>query len=244
MVAHPLSPQIDKVCAELDLTPWDRRIGQISSLSAWTSRSEAVEAILAACSQKTRNLVRKGLKQEFAIAPSDSDRDWADLATHHRIGMERIGGRPKSIDEFGALRATLIDGVQRRLYVARAGNTFAGALLCLHCKEWVEYFTPVAVEQFRSQQVLSALICEAMIDAAASGARFWNWGGTWHTQQGVYHFKAGWGAVDHEYVYYGRAADHVLDTPAEQLQANYPFFYARPFKFEQASRCSGAVGES
>jgi hypothetical protein len=235
IVAHPRSPRIGAWAARLGLTAWDRRIGQISTLTAAGSREEAMEAVLAACTQKTRNLVRKAIRQEFAIERSGQDADWTALAEHHRLGMDRIGGRAKAPDEFAALRACFAGPEQRRLYVARRYDQFAGALLCFYYRDGVEYFTPVAVEDFRHEQVLSALIVEALVDARLEGRRFWNWGGTWTGQTGVYRFKRGWGAIDHVYDYYGAVSGPMAEAAPEDLRAGYPFFYIRPFSSEAAA---------
>jgi Acetyltransferase (GNAT) domain len=229
IVAHPLAPRVAQVTPKLGLTAWDRRIGQISTLSPAGSKDDALSAVLAACSQKTRNLVRKSLKQGFVVERSERDGDWIAMIDHHRRGMERIGGRAKSAAEFSAMRAIFAPDVHRRLYVARLRGEFAGALLCFYHRDWVEYFTPVAVEEFRGKQVLSALIAEALAEARVEGRRYWNWGGTWTDQSGVYHFKHGWGAVDHLYDYCGAVSGPMADSSPADLQASYPFFYVRPF---------------
>jgi hypothetical protein len=229
IVAHPFLPQVGAVAATLGLTAWDRRIGQISPLAPASSREEALQATLDACRQKTRNLARKAMRQGFVIELSEQEADWAALIEQHRLGMARIGGQAKSRAEFSAMRECFVGGAQRRLYVARRDGRFAGGLLCFYHGGWVEYFAPVAVEEFRNEQVLSALIVEAIVEARLEGRRFWNWGGTWTGQTGVYHFKRGWGALDHVYHYYGAVSGAMADAAPDELRAGYPFFYIRPF---------------
>jgi hypothetical protein len=230
IVAHPLRSWIETVAADLSLTAWDERIGQISSLPDAREADAALAAILAGCSQKTRNLVRKGLRQGFTITISDDPEDWDVMIHHHRTGMERIGGRAKTTAEFDAIRAGIPPGRMRQLFIARKDGEFAGGLLNLYYRDWVEYFTPVAVEKFRSDQVLSALICHAMVSACTAGLRHWNWGGTWTSQAGVYHFKKGWGAIDHRYRYFGVVRnERVCAAAPSALTQALPFFYARPF---------------
>jgi hypothetical protein len=230
IVTHPIASPTELIADRLHLTPWDWRIGQISELPAASSHEQAMASILAACGQKTRNLVRKGLRQTFEIEPSTADDDWHQLAEHHRNGMERIGGTAKSDREFAAIRSILEPQGLSRLYVARRRGAFAGALLNLHHGKWIEYFTPVASQDFRNEQVLSALIATAMCDAAVAGRSRWNWGGTWSSQAGVYHFKRGWGAKDHIYRYFGTVRDERLIKAAPRdLAASFPFFYVRPY---------------
>lgn len=228
-VSHPLRPRLATVAHVAGLDPWDRRTGQISTLPRATTNEGALEAVLSACHQKTRNLVRKGLKGDFVIRRSTAERDWASMADHHRLGLERIGGRYKTAEQFEALRDALQAKGMCRLYVAERQGQFAGALLLLRYRDWVEYFTPVAVEAFRSEQVLSALIAHGMVESISEGAKYWNWGGTWLTQSGVYHFKRGWGASDYPYTYFGRSDDEKLDgKDMSELLARFPFFYVRP----------------
>lgn len=229
IVSGLMTSRISHVAHSIGLARWDERIGQVSELQPASNRELALDAVLAACTQKTRNLVRKGMKQGFRIDISDDETDWQNMVLHHRLGMERIGGRAKTAAEFTALRRALSSNDYIRLYVARHDNVFAGALLCICHRDWVEYFTPVAVENYRNGQVLSALIAEAMIDARMQAYRFWNWGGTWATQSGVYHFKRGWGAKDHRYGYYGRASQAIVAASPSDLAAAYPGFYLRPF---------------
>ncbi len=233
IVGHLLNSWIERVAPRAGLRAWDRRIGQISELLEQRDPEAALNGVLASCNQKTRNLVRKGLRQNFEIATSDSPDDWEEAIAHHRLGMERIGGRAKTRDEFDAIRTGLANNHRRKLFVARKDGEFAGSLLNLYHKDWVEYFIPVAVDKFRSDQVLSAIIAHAMVDACMAGRRWWNWGGTWTTQAGVYHFKKGWGAIDHPYTYFGtaRSAGIIASSPAE-LMAQFPLFYVKPFDME------------
>jgi Acetyltransferase (GNAT) domain len=230
MVCHPVVPRIPSVAEALGLRAWDQRIGQISRLPESICREEALAAVLDRCHPKTRNLVRKGLRQGFEIRVSNSDEDWALLTEHHQLSMSRIGGNAKCANEFSALRAELSGSDKCRLYVARRGGAFCGALLNLYHRDWVEYFTPVAVIDFRNEQVLSAIIATAMVDAILERRRNWNWGGTWSSQAGVYHFKHGWGAEDHVYRYYGAVRDdRIAKATAQELRLAFPYFYVKPF---------------
>jgi hypothetical protein len=231
VVCHPTAPKLADVAERMQWSAWDQRIGQISELSPASTVSAAMDDVLRACHQKTRNLVRKGMKSGFTIRRSDGDDDWDLLAAHHRLGMEKINGRFKSREQFEALRQTFEPHDMCCLYVAERGGVFAGALLLLKHREWIEYFTPVAVEEYRSEQVLSALIARAMAESAAAGFSRWNWGGTWLTQAGVYHFKQGWGARDHRYSYLGKIRNSAVeDLTPDDVRERFPFFYVKPLE--------------
>jgi hypothetical protein len=211
------------------LEHWDRRIGQISTLPTWQGRAKTSDLILQICKQKTRNLLRKGLKQNFKITVETSQDAWMLLYEHHQISMSTIGGRAKQWTEFLAMQRHLEAAGATRLYIARHEGDFAGALLVLTHKAWVEYFIPVPAQAFRSAQVLSALIHHAMLDACEKGQSFWNWGGTWQSQSGVHKFKSGWGSNDVPYGYWGRISERMRRLDVAGAGGPPDYFYVKPF---------------
>ena len=89
------------------------------------------------------------------------------------------------------------------------------------------------MEGARFYQPMSLLIFEAMKEAAKRGYLYWNWGGTWITQSGVYKFKSRWGTQDRRYYYY--IQEYNKDNPlreltAQEIQTEFPYFYVLPFK--------------
>ena len=104
------------------------------------------------------------------------------------------------------------------------------ALLLLYFHRVVEYFTPVVVADARSLQPLSLIILESMLDAVHRSCRYWNWGGTWPTQDGVYRFKKRWGTTDFPYRYWTNIYDSSIRSESpEHLLDRYPYFYVYPF---------------
>src|SRR5439155_1691335 len=137
-----------------------------------------------------------------------------------------------------ALAMELFDyGREIDLWVARHGGEIVAALLLFYFNQTVEYYTPVVVPDYRSWQPLSRLVLEAMQAAVARGFRFWNWGGTWTTQDSLRRFKSRFGACDKPYAYYTRVLDRrVLERSATELQRQYPHFYVVPFSALRESR--------
>ena len=83
---------------------------------------------------------------------------------------------------------------------------------------------------FRDSQALSALIYEVILIASKNGFKFWNWGGTWQSQTGVYRFKSRWGAKDIKYRYFNSVNSESINLASqEELITSYPFFYVRKF---------------
>jgi hypothetical protein len=212
----------------------DVRTGQITHLPSQDGGLERqLEAILR---HKTRNLVRKALKQGFTLEITDDDTAWQFLHATHVENMRAIGGRAKPWSHFDAMRQA-IPAAWRQLLVTRFEGRPVAALLLLKFNRTVEYVTPVIKQEFRPLQPLSYAIWHGMLDAAASGYHHWNWGGTWLTQATLHHFKQGWGAVDEPYTYLVRSVPRVLEEFGRDRHA---FFDAYPFYFLYPVATAGA----
>jgi len=211
---------------------FDDRIGQISELPV--APLETVEAeLLALFHQKTRNLVRKGLKAGFDVSREGSRQAFESLHGMHQKNIAAIGGLAKPIEIFDAIATEFEYGMDYQIYLAHKDAELASALLVFYFKDVVEYFTPATLEKYRGDQPLSLLIFSAMKDAITErSARLWNWGGTWLSQDGVYHFKSRWGTKDFPYRYHitthGNSPD-VRSLSKSELISGYPYFYTVPF---------------
>lgn len=215
--------------AHLQEQQQDSRIGQITRLPGTVTGIE--ERLMATFAPKTRNLVRKGLKQGFVLEVRDDDAAWDFLCSVHHENMAEIGGKPKPSEHFRALKRH-IPAEWRELLLASLNGTPVAAVLLFTFNRTVEYITPVIRHEYRSQQPLSFLIWHGMVRGSSRGARWWNWGGTWHTQKSLHHFKAGWGAVDMPYTYLIQAregASALLRSDSAGVVEAFPWFYIYPF---------------
>jgi hypothetical protein len=208
----------------------DQRVGQMTALPrAGDNLPGRLERLI---SQKTRNQVRKSLKQGFRCETSDAEPAWRFLVETHRENLAAIGGRAKTWEQFMTLRKCLPES-WRRLWIAKKDDRPVAALLLLYFNGTVEYFTPVIDKEFRSHQPLSFLIWHAMLDAATRGYQQWNWGGTWASQHSLHHFKAGWGASDRPYTYLINTTEQALEklvTNQADIQYAFPFYYTHPYR--------------
>jgi len=212
----------------------DHRIGQITLLPEAPENIET--ALFEVISHKTRNLVRKSLKQDFVLEISDSDWAWNFLYDTHVENIASVGGRAKPRSHFDAIRQT-IPPSWRRLYVALKDGQPVAAMLLFFFNKTVEYITPVIKRDFRSLQPLSFLIWSGLVQAVQEGYTRWNWGGTWITQQSLHHFKAGWGARDFPYTYLVHVKPEALgkiQKDAKNYQDQFSFYYLIPYSLLSA----------
>lgn len=226
VIASPFSDDsaIYELCFKIP--PSDQRVGQITELPTESSDS----ALMGSLPSKTRNMVRKSEKQNFRWISAFDEQALEFLANVHLENMQEIGGIAKPKHFFDLVASNFQYGLDYRIYMAYWDGQPVAAMLLFYSGKTVEYFTPVIKAEYRALQPLTCLIFNAMRDAVDEGYRYWNWGGTWVTQEGVYRFKKSWGAVDSPYNYYSVIFDDsVLSMSREQLLSDYAYFYTVPF---------------
>ena len=219
LVTHPFRqamppPQHDFV---------DDRIGQWTALPP--NDPQAAAALMASFDGSARRNIRKA--EQAGVIVTVEPEAITFLEHTHRANMAAIGGKAKSALFFAASPNHFPD---HRIYVAHHDGEPIAALLVLYGGRTVEYFTPVVVEEYRPLQGLPLILRTAMLDAIRAGYRWWNWGGTWKTQDGVYRFKRKWGAADLPYRYFTRLNNRdILARSASEILAAYPEFFVVPF---------------
>lgn len=222
LVANPLE-DADYRALRHDLS--DSRIGQFTPIGY---AAEHERHLMDAFHSKTRNMLRKAQRLGVRVERDESALDF--LATVHRENMAEIGGRAKSPRFFDLVPACFRPGVEFRVYVASLEGERAAGLLAFYFNRTVEYYTPVVRKELRDTQALSRVIFTAMTEASREGYAWWNWGGTWASQDGVYRFKKRWGTLDKPYTYYTRLRNEALrGLEPPRLLESYPGFYVLPF---------------
>jgi hypothetical protein len=226
------SQRTAQYAAQLSSLTTDVRISQMTRLP--DAAADLDRRLAATCRQKTRNLVRKSLKQGFEWFDDDSDDSWQFLYDTHVENLTAIGGRAKPQSHFDAMR-TMIPPDLRQLITVSHRGVRAAALLLFRFNTTVEYVTPVIKNDYRPLQPLSFAIWHAMRLAAQDGFRQWNWGGTWTTQHSLRHFKAGWGAEERTYTYFIHAAPAAraqFEADSSRVAAAFPYYYLFPYRSE------------
>ena len=211
---------------------FDKRIGQILSLPNTGEITTVESDLMNLFHTKTRNMVRKAIKGGFDIDHDGSLETLNILHAIHDEGIKSIGGVPKELSTFQAIRRIFKYDLDYRIYTARKNGQIVSALLLFYFKDMVEYFTPVTLKSYRNQQPLSALIFKAMCDSVIEKkAKYWNWGGTWLNQSGVYRFKSRWGTEDYPYRYHIKTFVDFKKKNILQpsLNTKYKNYYSVPF---------------
>lgn len=205
----------------------DKRIGQITKLP---DHEEDFESNLMQIFQRPRpQNIRKAIKsgvEHYSSNTIDALKLVHDL---HRKNILAIGGLPK---EFRFFKMILehFNETEFKVYIAHLNGNPIAAVLLFYYNQVIEYFTPAIDEDKRNYQPLALLIFEAMKDGIKCGYRYWNWGGTWLSQKGVYDFKKRWGTVDYAYHYFIYVNNRkLLESSKNSLLRDYPNYYVLPF---------------
>lgn len=197
-----------------------------------TGSRDSEEILMQGFAGRTRTAIRKAMKHRFEVAKTADPRDAEDLYILHCQNIDAVGGirKPRSFME--AVRSRLGRGCAELWVVKSDGDVIAGALFFVF-RETAEYYMTGLSPSFRQCQPLSLLVYEAMKDFVARGIRFFNFGGTWPTQEGLRRFKSGWGARPLPYHYFvksGSSLDSLLKWSAPRIFARYPYFYVIPYR--------------
>lgn len=227
-ITNPLNPAVNEwFKANLDYTYLDYRIGQITTLPL---NSDLIEDDLFQLYDKPRpRNIRKAIKSGVTIRVSNEKKDLEFLFSVHKNNIEAIGGHAKEYQFFTDVFETMPHNTYDIIIAEVEERPIAG-LLIFYYNKTVEYFTPATVHEYRNLQPSSLIIHEAMKLAVQNGYKFWNWGGTWKTQDGVYDFKKKWGAADYKYYYYTKLYDNkILDLSPKELLQNFPNTFVVPF---------------
>lgn len=218
-VENPLNPYA--VTYDFDFI--DERIGQ------WTElKEQSSDGLMSAFDSSTRRNIRKAEKQGVDVIIDNSAIEF--LKQTHKANMADIGGLAKSDQFFDMIPDCFEGDKDYRIYVAQKNGKAVAALLLFYFNHTVEYFTPVTVSEYRSDQPLAGIVFKAMCDAIDQGFDWWNWGGTWKSQEGVYKFKKKWAAIDKPYRYFTKIFNQeLLFQSRETLLSEYANFFVVSF---------------
>jgi hypothetical protein len=211
---------------------YEKRTGQITKLPVCENEVDCKEKLLKLFHSKTKAMIRKGLNSNFKIVVDNSLESFDSLFKIHRSNMLRIGGKHKKKIIFDTIFRVFKPNEEYRIYNAKYNDETISSLLVFYHKDMVEYFCPATELKFKDKQPLSVLIFMAMKDSILDKkSLFWNWGGTWLTQVGVYRFKSKWGTIDYNYNYHIKTFFDFKknEYSANDLTQNYENFYTLPY---------------
>ncbi len=202
----------------------DDRVGQ------WTYigyKEDIDSSLMQSFHSKTRNIIRKAIKEGIEVEIDNSQIDF--LYETHYENMLSVGAKPKG-KRFFELINRYFNEDEYSIYIARKDGKIISALLLFFYNKTVEYFTPAILKDYRHFHSNSLIIYKSMIDAAKRGFKWWNWGGTYRSLDGVYRFKKRFGAIDKRYHFLLRINNlELYNSTKDELIKEYEDFFVIPF---------------
>lgn len=227
IIISPFERSVDFYEKNVSYDFLDKRIGQITPLPE--AGSDMEDQLLGIFQNPRPRNIRKAIKSGITCRYSYSEDDLEFLYSTHKDNISAIGGLSKD-EKFFRLVPEIFNQNDYCVYIAEKDGKKVAALLLFYFNKTVEYFTPAVVDDARTLQPTALIIFEAMKDAITTGYQFWNWGGTWLSQKGVYDFKKRWGAKDCPYYYYIKLYEkQMLSCTSKELLKEYTGFFVMPF---------------
>jgi len=199
------------------------RLAQVTHLPSENTE----EALMEIFHFKTRNMVRKGLKENIAFQKT---RDFQFLYQTHVENMDAVGVTPKNKTFFEILDRYFEYGKDYEIFEALIDDDQAAAVLVFYHKNTVEYYMPAINVTHRNKQPLSALIYHVMGKCIEKGFKLWNWGGTPLSNENLYRFKNRFGANDYPYtIQIGVFNTDILSHTPQEIGNQYSGMFVVPF---------------
>jgi lipid II:glycine glycyltransferase (peptidoglycan interpeptide bridge formation enzyme) len=210
----------------IDFDHQDSRIGLYNDINDWNNFQDIMDSF----ESRARNSIKKAIKSKVEVIESKSLESIDFLARIHFENMTSAGRKAKS-KEFFFEFLEKISNENWIILEAHLNGARIASLLLIFTSEVVEYFAPVTVTDYKPLQPLSLLIWRGLVFAKEKEIRYWNWGGTWGSQLGVYKFKKQWNPIETQYAYHTKVIKpSILDVDPQTLMQAYPFFYVYPIK--------------
>lgn len=217
----------------------DHRVAQVTILplpsGKYDIRSRLFEEKFSqSCRRAVRNAEKKG------VLIKETTEKGIALDEFYAIYKENMGSKGGLVKDKGFFENALDafpKGACNLRYAELSGNVIAG-IFQFYYKDIAEYFQPAIAHDYRHTGATNLLVLDGLAQAANAGYLYWNFGGTWDTQEDVYNFKRSLGAVDFTYYYFIKSYyrhDHIKELKPADLVREYPGFYVLPFS-ELASR--------
>lgn len=218
----------------------DSRICQITHLPEYSGETEKeyMTKIMASLQGRARTAYRKILDAGMKLHKAETKQDMLDFADLHIDNIQKKNGsfHPEEFfhNAFQLLNRKPAAAEFSMMTKSRSSNdsTLTAGAVYFYFRDTVQYYATCLHNDYRSIGPMNRIIVEKMVEAGMSGLRYFNFGGTWKSQEGVYRFKQSFGAVDHSYFYNVRIfrdLEKLIKMSQADIAAAYPFFYVIPF---------------
>ena len=187
------------------------------------------QALIETYHQKTRNIVKLSMKQNFQIV--DLSKDLDNVVRLHFEESRRRNRKAKPIEMWEYLFRNSRSGLEYTVYGAKHNDEILGFILYLYDTNTgqVEYFIPNSTEEGLRRNVNYLLLHSSIKDFINNGFKTLNFGGSQKSQQNLLRFKERWGGESFPYFYYNKYSPIVGSISEQVISKETPYFFVKPF---------------
>lgn len=213
----------------------DDRVCQISHIPEYAgqTRQEYETRLHSVFEGRARTAYRKVSQAGLDLHTCQTEEEAREFFRIHKDNIGRKGGIFKLSEFFSyTLQLSRKYPEMAEIAIVTDRDRVVAGVVLFYFHKTVEYHTTCLLDEYRSIGPINQIIVEKMLQSGLAGYRFWNFGGSWKSQEGVYKFKKSFGAVDHPYYYYTvffRDVSRVKSLTAGQIMDAYPFCFVIPF---------------
>ncbi|MEQ1851748.1 MAG: GNAT family N-acetyltransferase [Chthoniobacteraceae bacterium] len=184
------------------LSPNDGATPSVEFLGHTVSLAGGEEKLLAGCSSPVRRAIRKAEKSGVSVGVSQSGEALAEFCRLHARTRRRHGVPPQPAAFFRNIHREMIEpGAGFTVVARREGHPVAGAVF-LRFGEKAVYKFGASIDEGQEIRANNLVMWEGIRFLAAQGCDSLDFGRTSVTNEGLRHFKLGWGTREQRLCYY------------------------------------------
>ena len=207
----------------------DRRIAQITLIPNMNNIHSFSERFSSSC----RRAIRKAEKEKLVTREVFSkSKELDEFYAIYKDNIISKGGSVRDKWFFEKAFEAFPKNTVSLQYILYNEKLIAGIFI-LYYKNIIQYTQPAIHHDYRHLAATNLLVYKGMEQGALKGYAYYNFGGTWESQNEVYNFKRSFGADDYAYYYFIKTyldTSDLMKLSPEELEKEYPGFYVIPFR--------------
>jgi hypothetical protein len=190
-----------------------------------------LEALAPKRRRAVRSEINRGLRHGLRVLPALDGRQLEEWVAIYRTRYMEMGAVPYPMEFHRRAFEIAVPAGAAEFWGVADGDRLVGGVMFLISRDVVDYFSSASLSEYRHLFPTTLLLNEAFSAFMARGVRIFNWHSS-PNREGVYQYKARWGARDWRYFYLStllRPDTALLRTPVADVRRAYPLRFVLPF---------------
>lgn len=178
-----------------------------------------------------RSEINRGIRHGLRVLPVLDARQLDEWLAIYRERYLEMGAVPYPADFHRRAFEMAVPAGAAEFWAVVDGDRLVGGVMFLVSSDVVDYFSSASLTAYRPLFPTTLLLNEAFTAFMARGKKWFNWQSS-PNRDGVYQYKARWGAREWRYFYLStllRPETTLLRTPVADIKRAYPLRFVLPF---------------